>query len=166
METEGVERTLFFSGWQWTVKDSQGGRVGPGPNYFSSAQQSVWVDKDGQLHLRLRKQKSVLATTWACAEVFVKQATGYGSYTCVTSSNVDALDANIVLGLFSYQDDEKEIDIEWARWGEPHNDNCQFVVQPGTPSSTHRKNVLLKGREAVNCYVWKQEEVAFSVDSG
>jgi hypothetical protein len=51
------------------------------------------------------------------------------------ASGVDALDPNVVLGLFTWSDKapyaHREIDIEFARWGSATDaTNAQYVVQP------------------------------------
>jgi hypothetical protein len=144
-------RTIEFSGYTWNVKASAG-KVGPGPNHFSSSTSNVWVDVNGRLHLRITRQKR----RWYCAEVVNTQSLGRGTYTWTLDSPVDGLDANVVLGLFTWNDDpaynHREIDVEFARWGNPSDPtNGQYVVQPwdgqgnllritqpaGTPASTH-----------------------------
>ena len=47
---------------------------------------------------------------------------------------MDKLDSNVVLGLFTWNDEpayaHREIDIELSRWSKPDNLNAQYVVQP------------------------------------
>ena len=62
---------------------------------------------------------------------------GYGTYTFEIASPVSGFDANIVLGLFTWSDRaqqaNREIDIEFAKWGNAQDPtNAQFVVQPYT----------------------------------
>lgn len=54
---------IGFAGYTWAVKSSAG-KVGPGPNYFSSSTSNVWVDGAG-LHLKITKAKA----RWYSAEV-------------------------------------------------------------------------------------------------
>jgi len=116
---------LDFAGRTWAIKSSSG-LVGPGPNLFSAA--GTWVDAAGNLHLRIAKDAQ---GRWQSAEVYLPASLGYGTYTWTLASRVDALDPNVVLGLFTYETDVREIDIEMARWGvRSGTTNAQYVVQP------------------------------------
>lgn len=143
-------RTVNFSGYTWQVKSSTG-QVGPGPNYFSDSADNVSVDALGRLHLKLTYSKG----RWYSAEVVNTQSLGLGRYTFELDSPVDAIDPNVVLGLFTWSDDpaynNRELDIEFSRWGnagDPTNGqyvvqpydrdgNLQRITQPAVPSSTH-----------------------------
>jgi len=107
--------TLRFSGYDWTVKAGNG--LGPGPCNWSDS--NAWVDSDGALHLKLTK----VGGTWYCAEIESVQRFGFGEYQFWVEGAIDALDPNVVLGLFNYPppavgpDGTNEIDVELARWG-------------------------------------------------
>src|SRR5882724_773791 len=88
-------RWLHFSGYDWWVKSSSG-RVGPGPNYFSDSTNNVWLDGQGQLHLRITNRSN----QWQCAELVSARTFGFGNYRFELSSRVDNLNPNVVLGLF------------------------------------------------------------------
>ena len=123
-------RWLSFSGYDWWVKTSAG-QVGPGPNYFSDSTNNVWLDGQGQLHLRITNRSN----QWQCAELVSARTFGYGSYRFQLASPADNLNPNAVLGLFTWSDDpayaDREIDIECSRWGNAADpNNAQFVVQP------------------------------------
>jgi hypothetical protein len=123
-------RTVDFSGYTWEVKSSTG-VVGPGPNYFSNSVDNVWVDGLGRLHLKVTHSKR----RWYSAEVINMQSLGRGCYRFELDSAVDALDPNVVLGLFTWSDDpaynNRELDIEFGRWGNAADrTNGQYVVQP------------------------------------
>ncbi|HNR30783.1 MAG TPA: hypothetical protein PKI11_07820, partial [Candidatus Hydrogenedentes bacterium] len=113
-----TERLLFFSGREWRVKRAAA-PVGPGPNLFSDGLDNVWLDRAGRLHLRIGNEGGV----FRCAEVISLESFGYGAYVFHLDSAVDALDLNAVLGLFTWSDEaaynHREIDIEFARWGDP-----------------------------------------------
>jgi len=123
--------TLRFSGYDWIVKSSKD-RVGPGPNYFSDDKHSVFVDDRGRLHLLITHRDG----HWYCAEVISTNSFGYGTYRFELEGNIDKLDPQIVLGMFTWNDaapyNHREIDIEVSRWGQDNNQNAQFVVQPYT----------------------------------
>jgi hypothetical protein len=59
----GAMRTIEFDGYQWMVKHGDEEKQGPGPNYFSSLPENVWVDSQGQLHLKVTKRND----RWYCA---------------------------------------------------------------------------------------------------
>ncbi len=124
-------RTIAFSGETWYVKTGSG-KVGPGPNYFSDSSNNVWVDAAGRLHLKITHS----GKRWTCAEVISARSFGYGTYRFNLASAVDNLDPNVVLGLFTWNDDpafyNRELDIEFSRWGDRNNWNAQYVVQPYT----------------------------------
>ena len=130
-----ARRILGFSGYDWNVKYSADNRVGPGPNYFSDAEEDVWVDESGRLHLKIAHRGS----TWYATEVSTQAPLGYGKYVFYLASRVDQLDKNVVLGLFTWESvspcgyHNREIDIEFAKWGVEGDDNSQYVVQPCPP---------------------------------
>ena len=113
-------KKIKFSGYNWEVRNYDGG---PGPNKFSDT--LAWVDKKGYLHLKIAK----IGGVYNCAEVYLDKPLGYGTYTFEVEKRM-FLDKRAVLGLFTYEDDENEIDIEFSRWGFCLAPNFQFVVQP------------------------------------
>ncbi|MHC5173180.1 MAG: hypothetical protein ACYSPJ_05395, partial [Planctomycetota bacterium] len=58
-----TKRTVTFAGHEWGVK--YGDQLGPGPNYFSDSQDSLWVDEKGYLHMTIIKRGG----KWFCTEV-------------------------------------------------------------------------------------------------
>lgn len=125
-------RTVEFSGHTWRVKN--GRRLGPGPNSWSNSEKNVWLDDKGQLHLAIVKTDD----RWDCAEVVATESLGYGEYRWVIEGDLSAFDPRVVLGMFTYENDQREIDFELSRWGDAKNPNSQFVVQPGAKDSVHR----------------------------
>ncbi len=133
---ERYGRTLDFGGHSWGVKEAPL-PVDPGQNRFSSDLNDVFVDPQGQLHLKVRFH----AGQWWCSEVVLLESLGRGTYWFVTDYQVDTLDPNLTFGAFTYDDDGwgsphtdnvvREIDFEDSRWGVPSSTtNSQFVVQP------------------------------------
>lgn len=118
-------RTIAFSGHTWTVRHNEA-RQGPGPNWFSAGTSTVRVDARGRLHLRIRKSPR----GWECAEVGLSRSLGHGTYEFDIETPPATLADNVVLGLFTYETDTREIDLEVSKWGEPEGPNSQFVVQP------------------------------------
>lgn len=126
-------RTLDFGNQTWRVKGP--GFYGPGPNVFSDSPADVWVDQQG-LHMTISS-----AGGWSSTEIVTENPLGYGDYIFTTKGNLDLFADNTVLGLFLWQyppcyepdnrwNQHNEIDVEISRWGNPNNDNAQFVTQP------------------------------------
>jgi len=122
---EKPERTINFSGYEWNVKR---GVFAPGPNYWNDSEDAVFVDKKGHLHIKITK----VGDTFYSSEIYLEKSMGYGTYKFVIDgkSEVDKLDEHLILGLFLYQDDEHELDIELANWQNPGGDNIYYSVQP------------------------------------
>ena len=151
--------TITWSGVSWELKTSSGA-VGPGPNIFDKA--NVWIDANGALHLRIARNA---AGQWTCAEILGPHY-GYGTYTFNLASRVDALDQNAVLGLFTWSDRaqyaNREIDIEFARWGNPADPtNGQYVVQP-YDRPAHLKRITQPSSSASSHrFSWQQNRVSW-----
>jgi len=157
---------IQFSGYTWNVKSSSG-RVGPGPNYFSASPSNVWVDAAGKLHLKITKRNN----RWQCAEVVNSQSLGAGSYRFTVETAVDALDPNVVLGLFTWNDDpaynHREIDTEFSRWASATNQNAQYVVQPYSLSTNiHRFNEPPGVGFTTHSFDWRAASVFFQSLAG
>ena len=122
-------KTIAFSGLEWYVKTAPV-RVSPGPQFF--AEENVSVDSAGRLHLKVSR----VADSWVAAEVYTKERVGLGSYRFTVDSQLNTLDPNLTLGLFTWDElaaDQfhREWDIEFARWGfAGATFNAQYVVQP------------------------------------
>jgi hypothetical protein len=157
-------RTVQFAGRTWRVK--AGRRLGPGPNDFADAKDSVWVDADGSLHLAITKTDG----KWSCAEVVADRSLGFGEYRWVVAGGLPTLDRWTVLGLFTYETTTREIDFELSRWGVPAKANAQFVVQPYTIKGnlsrfeTGTAKVLtvslIWGKSLVRCRCWVGTDTA------
>jgi hypothetical protein len=162
-----VKRSLSFAGYNWQVKSSDG-RVGPGPNLFSDRKEDVFVDEEGRLHLRIVNRDG----RWYTTEVINTENLGYGLYTFHLVTPVDQLDPNIVLGLFTWDDNApkenyREIDIEFSRWGQPDNDNAQYVVQPWEKTANiHRFNAVLGNQTSTHSFLWQANGILFQSSYG
>jgi hypothetical protein len=172
-------RTVAFAGRTWVVKEAPL-PVGPGLNVFSADPNSVFVDASGHLHLRVRFAQGchLPAGCWWASEVVLLEELGYGSYRFDTRSEIDALDAGVTFGAFSWDlwgdgtapSAHREIDVEDGRWGNAADtDAAQFVVQPfGTPGNLVRFAVpALLGARLEQGWVWSPDRVDFaaSVDA-
>ncbi len=123
-----AQRTIAFSGYQWTVK---AGFLAPGPNHFSDSPSNVYIDSEGALHLKIEQRDS----RWYTSEVISMESFGYGRYLFHIDGPIDQLDPQAVLGLFTWDTDpveyNREIDIEFSRWGDTDAaTNGQYVLQP------------------------------------
>jgi len=159
---ETFQDEISFSGYKWFVKSSDS-PVGPGPNDFSNSSDNVWIDKDGQLHLRITNRDE----KWYCAEVGTKESFGYGKYVFTLESRVDNINENVVLGLFTWSNapeyNHREIDIEFTRWEDQENDNAQFVVQPwSNAGNVYRFNVKNLGvYQSTSSFNWQSDYISF-----
>jgi hypothetical protein len=156
-------RQIAFSGYTWLVKNSLDNRIGPGPNYFSDSPQNVWVDSSGRLHLRIEQR----AGRWYSAEVISTASFGYGTYRWYLDTPVDSLDPNVVFGLFTWNDDpadnHRELDIEFARWGNAAYANGQYTVQPYTvPGNQVTFNEPAGVSQSTHSLVWGAASAAFT----
>ena len=160
-------RFVNFSGYDWWLKSSTT-VVGPGPNYFSDSTNNVWVDTAGQLHARITNRSN----QWQCAELVSARTFGYGAYRFELASSVDAINLNVVLGLFTWSDDpvfaDREIDIECSRWGSAADpNNAQFVVQPYNLSGhLARYPTPASDSSSAHLFTWQTNGVAFQSQHG
>jgi hypothetical protein len=155
-------RTVEFSGYTWLVKSSPATTEGPGPNYFSDSPDNVWVDSHGYLHLQLTH----VHKRWYCAEVISKKSLGSGRYSFQIDTDVHALDPNVVLGFFTWNNDpayhNREIDIEFARFGGAFRlTNGDYVVQPYLhPGHVHRF-IEPAVAPTADSFDWEKDSVLF-----
>ena len=160
-------RWLSFSGYDWWVKTSAG-LVGPGPNYFSDSTNNLWLDGQGQLHLRITNRSN----QWQCAELVSARTFGYGSYRFQLASPADNINPNTVLGLFTWSDDPayayREIDIECSRWGNAADpNNAQFVVQPYNLDGHLARFLVPAGQtNSTLLFTWETNRVSFQSERG
>jgi hypothetical protein len=138
--------------------------MGPGPNNWSDSSGSVWIDGTGSLNLRVRK----ISGKWNCAEVWIPDALGRGTYEFFIKSRTDIIDRNLVNGFFLYHDDTRELDVEWSKWGNGSNpNNGNFGIQPSTfqywsqsiPSGSWQKDRIIWTTDGITDTVEFQVEV-------
>lgn len=152
-------RIIQFSGYEWVVRSTDDLQQGPGPNYFSDAQQNVWVDGSGQLHLKITHENG----KWYCAEVTLRKVFGPVRYVFELNSQVADLDKNAVGALFLYKDDDHEIDIEFSKWGLDENKNTQYVIQPGDKAGNKTRFLMEPSTtESVHWIDWQKDSVGFA----
>ena len=107
-------RTIVWSGQSWDVRPAGTGE--PGPNAWSDSEANVHVD-GADLVLSVVQGAG---GAWTSAEVDGRRSLGYGTYRWVVASDLSGLDANEVLGMFTYGGDDpsnNELDLEASHWG-------------------------------------------------
>lgn len=157
-DTISTDRTISFSGLEWIVRSSGTTQQGPGPNLFADANENVWVDEQGRLHLKIVQKGGF----WYCAGVILRRSMGYGKYVFYISSDVSKLDQNVVAGLFTYKNDHEEIDIEFSRWSVADNEDSQFAVQPSDRTGNKvRYDLNLLGTQSTHAFNWQPDRIDF-----
>jgi hypothetical protein len=122
----------------------------------------VWVD-DWGLHLTIKQQNEV----WWASEIFTRERVGYGTYTFSVETDARNYDPSVVAGFFTWdtapEEYNREIDIEFAAWGEESGTTFQYVVQPYTdPSRILVFDPKLSGNLTTHRIVWTPEGVSFA----
>ena len=156
-------RIIQFSGYDWQVRDEEGGH--PGPNNWSS--DNVWLDSNGDLHLKITYSDN----QWYAAEIQTVQPLGFGKYQFQLVGRVDQMDPNVVLGLFSYSDTNSfdEVDIEYTQWGDPESTSGNWSVYSAQPDkrNAHKKYPLsLDGTYTTSQYTWSSDQILFQTLGG
>ena len=119
--------TVKFSGYDWEIRSNPSTRGGKRNDYNPA---NVWTDEKGFLHLRIGLQ----AGKWSCAELRLSRSLGYGSY-FLTIRDTSALEPPVVASMFTWDEggddpNHREMSVELTKWGDPANQNAQYVVQP------------------------------------
>jgi hypothetical protein len=149
-------RIINFAGRNWIVKSGYGG---PGPNYWSDSEHSVWIDENGWLHLKIREVDG----RWYCSEVYTEFPTQYGVHSFYVIGRLDSLDMNIIAAMFLYKDDSNEVDIEFTKWGSQNPGyNSQYAIQPWeNPGNMVRFLMKLDGINTTHYFDWQPSEIKF-----
>lgn len=148
--------TIQWSGLTWDIK--AGYELGPGPNDWSDSTDSVWVDPQGNLHLKVFRQYG----RWLCAEIVSQDSFGYGNYEFRIETNTESYDPNLVAGLFTYADITGEVDIELSRFGDPENVNASYTVQPyDIPGNSTGFDLGLTGDYSTHSFDWTADQIDF-----
>jgi hypothetical protein len=121
-----ISPTLFFSGYEWRIRNAPSDRGGQNDYDPSNAS----VDSAGALHLRISNTHG----QWTCAEIILTRSLGYGTYTFAVRG-VSQLEPSVVFSVFTWDyaggdPNHREMDFEVSRWGDPTTQNAQYEVQP------------------------------------
>jgi hypothetical protein len=163
-----ARRQFAFSDYDWWIKTSSGSLAGPGLNYFSDSTNNVWVDAQGALHLKIIN----ISGQWQCAEIISDRSFGYGQYRFTVTAPVNTLDANAVLGFFTWSDDsaynDREIDMELSRWSYafgPSNVE-DFAVAPYNSGQVQRFPLPAGMTNTSHSFIWQSNNIAFQTLNG
>ncbi len=173
-------RTINWSGYDWWVRSSNGNPQGPGPNIFSDSAQNVFVDAQGNLHLKIRQGAD---GKWTSSEVDLNQSLSYGTYEWELSSRYDQFAPNVVGGLFTYlspeavaaqtggvvgngvADTPHEIDIEFTgAWGSA---NLFYTTHDGdVPAPSVNYKQTLGGDYTTHRFTWAPGRIEWESFNG
>jgi hypothetical protein len=162
---EGPTSQRFdWSGHRWTTRAFQGE---PAPHHrWDGGTDNVRVDEAGDLRLRLTRPDGQLtgAQLWT-------DPLGYGTYSWTIASRLDQLHPSVVLGLWTYDDDtpvlgNRELDIEFTRWGDASYWNTWFNVHPQEQTGASHGYFLGAQTRTTHSWTWAPGVVSFrSVDA-
>ncbi len=155
-------RTISWSGYTWDVRPA--GFGGPGPNEWSDSEANVHVDGT-DLVLSIVRDAS---ERWTSAEVDNQRHFGYGTYRWTVASDLSALDANEVLGMFTYggaSPSNNEIDIEASHWGDLSSPTGSATVWQNADAWRHHVRAFSYSDRPpyVNQFTWAPGRVSWLV---
>ncbi|XP_055347749.1 trinucleotide repeat-containing gene 6A protein-like [Paramacrobiotus metropolitanus] len=114
---------LEFAGYNWIVKHTDHGLE-------LCDSRNVWVDVDGQLHLRL----AAYGGKWRGASVCSEDCFGFGDYTFGVLGHLDALDPHVAFEICSFLDtygvNAESVQVLFSRRGDADELPGEYVVQP------------------------------------
>ena len=171
---------IEWSGYTWNVRSSGGQTQSPGPNIYSNSTDSVFVDANGDLHLKIRQGTN---GKWVAAEIDMTQSLGYGTYEWELSTRYDQLATNAVVGLFTYLDPQSvanqtggavgngvpdtphEIDIEMTgAWG---SGNLYMTTHdPDISSPSKNFYQALTGDNTTHRFTWAPDSIQWNSYNG
>jgi hypothetical protein len=157
-----IARTISWSGYSWDVRPPGTGE--PGPNTWSDSSDNVRVE-GSDLVLSIVQDRF---GRWTSAEIDNRRHLGYGTYRWVVATDLSALDANEVLGLFTYTDSgpsHNEIDIESSHWGHLSSPTGSVTVwQNADLGLSEQRNFDYSNRPPyVNQFTWAPGSIRFVV---
>ncbi len=155
-----AQTTIAFAGRTWIVKS---GLNGPGPNHWNDSRNAVFVDAQGRLHLKITSVNGV----WYSSEVYLPNSLGYGTYKFDIDSSISTIDQNVVAAPFLYQDDGREIDIEFTNWQSPGEWMGHYSVQPGAiTGNTTLFSTATSTSPSTHSIQWAPTQIGFTSSAG
>lgn len=152
-------RTLQWSGQFWRVRPPGDAPQGPGPNFWSDSERVVWLDEQQRLHMAMRRYEG----QWYCSEVLTEKSLGYGTYRFKVTADLGRVHPNVVIGLFTYLNDESEIDIELSKWGDVRESayTC-YTNQPGArEGNSTLTDTPLDTQQTTHEFTWRKDRIEF-----
>lgn len=173
--SSATARNIEWSGYTWWVRNSNGNPQGPGPNIFSDSPENVFVDENGDLHLKIRKGAD---NKWLASEIDLNQSLSYGTYEWEVSSRYDLFAKNAVGGLFTYTSPENvasqtggavgngipdtphEIDVEFtSAWG---SGDLYFTTHDGDiPAPSKNYYQPLPSEKTTHRFKWEPGRITW-----
>lgn len=152
--------TTQFANEEWVIRTWSDGLGSNTPCVFYSTN-CVWVDTNGYLHLKIKKESD----NWFCGGVQSERSFGYGDYRWHVSNRVDLLDSNVIAGLFTYEPPlfSNEIDIEFTKAFTGSNTmQLHYTVQPYTNAGhTTNMSMSLTNSDTTHRFKWFPWRVGF-----
>lgn len=156
---EALTKTLQWSGYTWNIRSGYGMA---GPNNWGATSASVYVDNTNSLNLAVKK----IGGKWYSSEVFLQKSLGYGTYEFFLKNRSDIIDSNLIEGLFLYQDDTHELDIEWSKWGVPNGaNNGDFAAQGVNADNLNWQQSIAPGNWHKARIIWSPGSVRYQVET-
>lgn len=168
-------RQIEWSGYTWDVRDSRGG---PGPNLFSDSEDNVFVDEQGNLHLKIRQNAD---GQWTCSEIRLDRSLTFGTYEWEVASRYDRFDPQVVAGLYTYlspravarqtpgsldngrPDTPHEIDIELTQAFHDDGSNLHFTTHdPDVQSPGISYFASLNGSNTTHRFTWSPDQIRWA----
>ena len=126
-KVDHTARPLRFGGYDWR-NEFRLGSLDYIHRYYLP--ENAETDQHGALHLRIQE----IGNQRTCAQISLMQTLGYGSYRfkLVVPTQIDPA---AELNIFTSNDvdrpgEHRELEFHLSRWGNPHNENAEYVVQP------------------------------------
>ena len=157
---------VTFAGQVWDV------HTGEGPLKAEFDRCNVRLDANGSL-LNLR----IVCVGGRCtsSEVATRRRYLFGSFQVQTLGRIDQLHPGVVFGIFTYpgatKDGTREIDIEYARYGQPKAPLANYVVYPDVALDNYRNEARslespLTNASATHRFTWRRTSVFFQSVNG
>lgn len=157
------EKTLMFSDIEFETREDIVEVSGPGKNYWSSANEGPFVDDNGALHLNILEKND----KWYCSELKSVDSYGYGEYTYqVQGIDQTKFPENVVFGLFLYETDTSEIDIEFSFWDGKQTAFGIYTLQPHKEAGVQRFTFAPEPKNFTCKIRWTPDSVYFTTFYG
>ena len=147
---------LNWKGETWSLTS---GVAGPGNNYWNN--EGAWIDNQNRMHLTIVNEDG----KWQSTMLNGEKAHLYGTYTWTVDSPALTYDKNSVVGLFTYLNDNEELDIEFARWGDAKADNLEYSVQPYKIKGNNEGYLIpssIDGSNTIHTIEWTPKYIRFT----